>query len=75
MNELAEKRWGDDPTGAGLSASDSMWTARNGAHQRLVEIFHGLNEMRLAEDEVGGVRLDDGYHGKFYGCVPAGWAT
>jgi len=49
-----------------------MWTARNGAHQRLVEIFHGLNEMRLAEDEVGGVRLDDRHHGEFHGCAAVG---
>jgi len=34
--------------------------ARNRAHQRLVEVFHGLDEMRLAEDEVDGVRLDEG---------------
>jgi hypothetical protein len=27
--------------------------ARKRAHQRLVEIFHGLDDMRLAEDEVG----------------------
>src|SRR6266852_1429851 len=44
-------------------------------HQRLVEVFHGLDEMRLAEDEVDGVRLDDGHHGEFHGCAPAGWAT
>jgi hypothetical protein len=36
-----------------------------------VEIFYGLDEMRLAEDEVGGVRLDDGHHGEFHGCAPA----
>jgi hypothetical protein len=47
----------------------TSWTigadAWNGAYQRLVEVFFGLDEMRLAEDEVGGVRLDDGDHGEF----------
>src|SRR5215471_6532046 len=28
LYELAEKRWGDDPTGAGVSSSDSVWTDR-----------------------------------------------
>src|SRR5215831_7221974 len=44
----------------------------NRAHQRFVEVFHGLDKMRLAEDEVGGVRLDDGHHGEFHGSAPAG---
>src|SRR5262249_16874876 len=47
----------------------------NRAHQRFVEVFHGLDKMRLAEDEVGGVRLDDGHHGEFHGSAPAGRAT
>src|SRR5215469_7898610 len=28
--------------------------------------------MRLAEDEVGSVRLDDGHHGEFHGRPPEG---
>src|SRR2546428_13602593 len=52
-------------------ASQNEADARNRAHQRLVEVFHGLDEMRLAEDEVGVVRLDDGHHGEFHGCAPA----
>jgi hypothetical protein len=35
------------------------------------EILAAFNEMRPAEDEVGGVRLDYGRHGEFHGCVPA----
>src|ERR1700722_18241469 len=42
------------------------------ADQRLVDVFHGLDEMRLAEDEVGSVRLDDGHRGEVHGSAPAG---
>jgi hypothetical protein len=60
------------PLTGGLAEGQPEADARNRAHQRLVEVFHGLDEMRLAEDEVGGVRLDDGHHGEFHGCAPAG---
>src|SRR6202790_4221466 len=39
-----------------------------------MEVFYGLDEMRLAEDEVGGVRLDDGDNGEFHAPPPAGGA-
>src|SRR6516162_3788478 len=62
------------PLTGGLAEGQPEADARNRAHQRLVEIFHCLDEMRLAEDEVGGVWLDDEHHGEFHGCAPAGWS-
>src|SRR5208283_5191932 len=59
----------------GLAEGQPEADARNRADQRLVDIFHGLDEMRLAEDEVGGIGLDDGHHGEFHGCAPVGRAT
>jgi hypothetical protein len=60
------------PFTRGLAEGQPEADARNRAHQRLVQVFHGFDEMRLAEDEVGGVRLDDRHYGKFHDCVPAG---
>ncbi|MCY1181424.1 hypothetical protein D9M73_219250 [compost metagenome] len=46
--------------GAGrLAEGQPEADAGHRAHQRLVDVFHRLDEMRLAENEVGVVRLGD----------------
>jgi hypothetical protein len=56
----------------GLAEGQPEADTRNRTHQRLVEVFHSLDEMRLAKDEIGGVRLDDRHHSEFHDCTPAG---
>src|SRR6516164_1101497 len=48
------------PFTGGLAESQPEADARNCAHQCLVEVFHGLDEMRLAEDELAASGLTMG---------------
>jgi len=50
----------------GLAEGKPEADAGNRADQRLMEIFHGLDEMRLPKDEVDGFGLDDGHYGEFH---------
>ncbi len=59
------------PLAGSLAEGQAETDAGHRADQRFVEVFHGLDEVRLAEDEVGGFRLDDGDYREFHSRAPA----
>jgi len=57
---LVRARDADEALVRGLAEGQAELGEGHGAHHGLVHVLHGLDEMRLAEDEVQGIGVLDG---------------